>query len=264
MNATGDAPSLEPRYLRTESQFDGWAAATMERADPFMAWLGVLFALLVGFDIAAEPARPWDRIIDWVGWTIWALFALEFGLQLWFAPNRRRYLRRHWWQPPMIVLPTLRVFRFFRLVRLGRAFPAGRVVSSSYRAAGTAKVLLRSRTGYLAGLATVATIAVAELVYLFEREADEGIFDHFGEAILWSLAAVLALQGDPVPSSVGGQLAMILAFLTGLVVIAALAGTVGAYLVDERRERADASDTVAGKERRPRRTATERGRRAGR
>jgi voltage-gated potassium channel len=218
----------------------------MERADPFMAWLGVMFALLVGFDIAAEPAQPWDRIIDWVGWAIWALFALEFGLQLWFAPRRGRYLKRHWWQPPMIILPTLRVFRFFRLVRLGRAFPAGRVVSSSYRAAGTAKVLLRSRTGYLAALATVGTIAAAELVYLFERD-EGGVFDHFGEALLWSLAAVLAMQGDPVPTSVGGQLAMIFAFLVGLVVIAALAGTVGAYLVDERRERADTSDAGASR-----------------
>lgn len=202
-----------------------------------MAWLGVLFALLVGFEIAADPRPPWSRIVEWVSWAIWGIFALEFAIQLWLAPDRRLFLRRHWWQPPMIVIPTLRVFRFLRLVRLGRAFPAGRILSSSYRAAGTAKALLRSRTGYLAGLAVVATVAVAELVYLFERDAREGIFDGFGDALLWSLAAVLALQGDPVPASIGGRIAMIVAFAVGLVVIAALAGTIGAYLIDERAER---------------------------
>lgn len=228
---------LPPRRERTEDAFEDWAAEAMERVDPFMAWLGVLFALVVGFEIAAEPQDPWPRIFDWLSWVIWGVFALEFLIQLGLAPRRLKFVRDHWWQPLLIAIPTLRLFRFFRLARVGRAFPAGRVVSSSYRAAGTAKALLRSRTAYLGGLGFVATIAVAELVYLFERDVDGGIFDSFGDALLWSLAAVLGMQGDPVPSTAGGQLVMLAAFVVGLVVIAALAGTVGAYLVEERRER---------------------------
>lgn len=214
----------------------------MEWVDPFMAWLGVLFALVVGFDIAAEPSQPWPRIFEWASWAIWGVFALEFFTQVWLAPERLRFVREHWWQPLLIAIPTLRLFRFIRLIRVGRAFPAGRVVSSSYRAAGTAKALLRSRTAYLGGLGVVATIAVAELVYLFERDVEGGIFDNFGDALLWSLAAVLGMQGDPVPVSVAGRLVMIAAFAVGLVVIASLAGTVGAYLLDERRERASVEE----------------------
>jgi voltage-gated potassium channel len=229
--------SLGPRHARTDSVYDDWVAATMERIDPFMSWLGVLFALVVGFEIAAEPAEPWPTVIEFVSWTIWALFTLEFLVQLWLAPHRLRFVRRHWWQPLMILIPTLRLFRFVRLLRVGRALPAGRVVSSSYRAAGTAKTLLRSRTGYLAALATVAVIAIAELAYLFERDLGDGVFANFGEALLWSLATVIGMQGDPVPSSTGGKLAMLAGFASGLVIIAALAGSIGAYLVDGRRER---------------------------
>lgn len=236
--ASARTPSIaaEPRYERTESEFDDWVAAATERADPFMAWLGVVFALLVGFEIAAEPRPPWPEILEVSSWVIWAAFALEFAVQLWLAPNRERFLRRHWWQPPMILLPTLRLFRFIRLVRVGRALPAGRVLSSSYRAAGTARALFRSRLGYLAGLGVVATIAISELVYLFERDAERGVFSGFGDAVLWALAAVLALQGDPVPNTAGGRLVMILAFVVGLVLIASLAGVIGAYLVGQRDE----------------------------
>ena len=45
------------------------------------------------------------------------------------------------------------------------------------------------------------------------------------------------MQGDPVPASVGGRLVMLACFGVGLVLIASLAGTVGAYLLEERRER---------------------------
>ncbi len=89
---------------------------------------------------------------------------LEFVANLWLAPRRLRFLRRHWLQAAAVVLPTLRLFRFLRLLRLGRALPAARVV---------------------------------------------------------------------------GRITMLTGFLFGLVVVAFLAGTVGAFLVEERRERAE-------------------------
>jgi len=85
----------------------------------------------------------------------------------------------------------------------------------------------------------VVSVAVAELAFLFERDRSDPAFDSFGDAFLWSLATVLALQADPVPGSVGGRLAMLAGFLFGLVVVASLAGTVGAFLVEERRERVE-------------------------
>jgi hypothetical protein len=47
---------------------------------------------------------------------------------------------------------------------------------------------------------------------------------------------VLALQADPVPASAGARVVMLLGFGFGLVIVASLAGTVGAYLVEERRD----------------------------
>jgi len=224
---------------RDEDEFEVWLEHVTERADPFMAWLGVVFALLVGFELAVEVSPETGRALERAGWAIWAVFLLEFLAKLWLAPRRLRFLRRHWLQGLALVVPTLRVLRFLRLLRLGRALPAARVVSSSYRSIGTARRLFRSRLGYLAATAVVVSVAVAELAFLFERDRSDPAFDSFGDALLWSLATVLALQADPVPGSVGGRLAMLAGFLFGLVVVASLAGTVGAFLVEERRERVE-------------------------
>lgn len=48
------------------------------------------------------------------------------------------------------------------------------------------------------------------------------------------------MQGDPVPATAFGRLVMLAAFVVGLVLIATLAGTVGAYLLEDRHERAAA------------------------
>ena len=233
------------RSSRSEDDFDLWLARVTERADPFMSWLGIVFALVVGYELAVEVGPRTASLLEWTGWAIWGVFLLEFLVKLWLAPRRLRFLRRHWLQAAALVVPTLRVLRFLRLLRLGRALPAARVVSSSYRSVGTARRLFRSRLGYLAATGVVVSVAVAELAFLFERDQRAPAFDSFGDALLWSFAVVLALQADPVPTSVGGRLVMLAGFLFGLVVIASLAGTVGAFLVEERRERAEVEREAA-------------------
>ena len=222
---------------RTEDDFERWVAGALERADPFMSWLGVLFALLVGYELAVELGASARRAIAVVGWLIWGVFAVELVAHLYVAPNRWQYIRRHPLRVIGVLIPMLRFLRFLRLLRLGRALPAARVVTSSYRVAGTARRLLRARLAYLAALSLVVSIAVAELAYLFERDARDGVFTSFGDALLWALGTVVALQGDPRPVSVGAQLAMLAGFVFGVVVVASLAGTLGAFFVEDGRER---------------------------
>lgn len=225
--------------MRSETEFERFLEDLAERADPVMAWLGVLFALLVGFELAVDLTATTALVISVIGWTIWGVFVAEFLVKLWLAPRRRRFLRRHWLEVLGLLVPTLRLLSFLRLLRLGRALPAARVLSSSYRSAGTANRLVRSRLGYLGALTAVAVVAVAELAYLFERDVSRGAFGSFGDAILWSTSAILAGQADPVPTSLGARIVMVVGFAFGVVVVAALAGAIGAFLVDDRRERAE-------------------------
>lgn len=202
-----------------------------------MAWLGMLFALMLGYELAVPLTPVTARVLEIAGWTIWGVFVLEFLAKLWLAPRRLTFLRRRWLQALALLVPTLRVLSFLRLLRLGRALPAARVAASSYRSAGVARGLVGSRLGYLGGLSTVVSIAVAELAFVFERDVAGGAFDSFGDALIWGLSVVIAMQADPVPESIGGRIVMLAGFAFGLIVVASLAGTIGAFLVEDRRER---------------------------
>jgi len=221
-----------------EGEFETWLADALERTDPAMAWLGVLWALVVGYELAVELSPGAQRVLAVVGWVVWAIFLVELLAHVYIAPRRLRYLRRHPVQLVGVLVPALRVLRFVRLLRLGRALPAARVVTSSYRVAGTARQLLGSRLGYIVALSVVVMVALAELAYLFERDAPDPAFGSFADAVLWAVAVVVAGQGDPVPSTLGAHVAMLAGFAWGVAVFATVAGALGAFFVDERRERA--------------------------
>ncbi|HEV2821096.1 MAG TPA: ion transporter [Solirubrobacteraceae bacterium] len=228
---------MEGRHTE-ESTFESWLAAALERVDPVMAWLGVVWALVVGYEFAVELTPDARQVLAVVGWVAWGIFLAELLAHLVVAPDRLRYLRRHPLQVVGVLVPALRILRFARLLRLGRALPAARVVTSSYRVAGTARRLLGSRLGYIAALSAVVVVALAELAYLFERDAADPLFANFGDAILWSVAVVVA-QGGLVPDSLGAHVAMLAGFAWGVAVFATVAGALGAFFIDERRERAE-------------------------
>ena len=216
-----------------QASFEAWLGRVTERTDPAMAWLGVVFALLVGFQLAVEVRPPVGTALDVAGWLIWAVFVADFLAKFIVAPTKIRFLRGHWLQVLGLLLPTLRLFSFLRLVRLGRALPAARVLTTSYRSIGTARRLLRSRLAYLAGLATIATIALAELIYVLEHRPG-GTIPAFTDALIWAAGVVVGMQANPVPTSRPGQLVMLAGFGVGLVVIATLAGSLGAFLLGDR------------------------------
>ena len=238
---SGAASHVRRREVVDEAGYERWLAEQTERWDPVMAWLGVVFALLAVFQLA-DPglSSSWNRMLDLATWAIWGIFVVDFVAKLVAAPSALGFLRRHWLAALMLLVPTLRILRFGALMRLGRALPAARVVTTSYRATGVARTLLRTRTSYLAAVVAVAILATAQLGWLVERP--HGTFESFGDALIWAATSVIALQGDPVPTTALGRLVMLAAFSIGLVVVATLAGTVGAYLLEERRERNEAAD----------------------
>ncbi len=236
-----ERPRRPARRDRDEAGYERWLARQTERLDPTMAFLGIVFTLLTAFQLADPQLAPgWSRGLDAGIWTLWGAFVVDFLAKLLVAPSASRFLRRHWLAVLMLLIPTLRLLRFGALLRIGRALPAARVVSSSYRATGVARQLFRSRTSFLAAVAAVVTLAVAELAWLAER--GRGTFDSFGDALLWAASTVIATQGDPVPETAAARLTMLAGFAVGLVLVATLAGTVGAYLLEERRERSEEED----------------------
>lgn len=99
----------------------------------------------------------------------------------------------------------------------------------------TAQQLLRSRLAFLSEIATLAILALAQSIFLFEHRPG-GIIHGFSDALIWSGSVVVGMQADPVPRGRPGQAVMLVGFATGVVVIASLAGVVGAFLLESRGE----------------------------
>ncbi|HEX5598882.1 MAG TPA: hypothetical protein VFX61_23120 [Micromonosporaceae bacterium] len=227
------------RRFLGDGDFRSRLARFVERIDPFMAWLGVAFALLVGFQLTVRVRHSLSLWLDITTWLIWAVFVVDYFIKLWLAPAKGQFVRRHWLEALGLVLPALRVFSFFRVASFGRALPATRVLASSHRGARTARRVLRSRLGYLSALAIIVMIAVAELGYLFESR---WTLPTFPDALVWAGMVVIGMQSDPVPATRPGQVVMLFGFAAGLVLIATLAGSLAAFLFEGLREQETAQE----------------------
>jgi len=212
------------------------AALIERRLDIPMALLAVVWAVLVAYELVAPRSQRGELTL--VGNLIWAVFVVEFVAKLWVSGKPLRFLRRRWPSLLFLLLPALRILRIVRALRVMRVLPAARVVGSSYRAIGTARSLLGGRLAFLGVASFVVIFSGGQLLYLVEGKGAGGGGGSLGDGLWWS--ANLALSGNPVfePSSFLGRLLSIALAAYAVVVFASLAGTVGAYFIESRAERA--------------------------
>jgi voltage-gated potassium channel len=230
------ASSFEPPDPDAELTPRERLAALVEcRLDVPMAVLAVVWAALVAYELIA----PRDQLgaLTTVGNVIWAIFGVELLAKLVVSGHPWRFLRRHWPSVLFLILPILRVLRVARAVRAVRVLPAARVVGSSYRAVGTAKGLLTGRLQFLAVATAIVVFGGGQLLFVVER-GRAGAFTALGDALWW--AANLAIASNLVyePVTLVGRLLAIVLSTYAIVVFASLAGTLGAFFVESRQERA--------------------------
>lgn len=233
------SPTLDPDPNDEPTDRERLATLLERRLDIPMAVLSVVWAGLVAYELIAP--RDQREMLAVVSNVIWALFAVELIAKLAVSRHPARFLRRHWPSALFLVLPVLRVLRLFRSLRLMRVLPLSRVAGSSYRAVGTARVLLTGRLQFLLAATTVVVFGSGQLLFVLER-GREGAVTSLGDALWWSanlgLAANLVLE----PVTLAGRLLAIALSVYALVVFASLAGTIGAYFLEARQERADQED----------------------
>lgn len=200
-----------------------WADAIAARLDRPMAALGLLFLFVVLGQTVSSSASL-QRSLAAVAWLLWAVFVAEFALRWYVAPARLRFLKRNWWQLLFLAVPFL---RFLRLVALLRVARAGRVVSSAVRSSRSAGRLLGSRLSWVAAVSAIVVLASSQLLYAF------GLYDQYGDAL--HAAALATVSGQPLGLEAGlAKVLEVLLAMYSVVVFAAVAGTLGAYFLQDR------------------------------
>jgi len=200
------------------------AAAIAARMDAPVTALGIIFLLVVLADGLATGGGALAVALDVVAWSIWAVFLAEFLLRWVVAPDSWAFLRRHWWQGVFLVLPFLRFFRILARLRLARA---GRVVSSAFRTGRSATATLSSRLGWLTAVTCIVVLAASQLLHEFAG------LEPYGEAL--HRTALTTVTGEPLGIDDGlAEVVELLLALYSVAVFATLAGTVGAFFLEQR------------------------------
>jgi voltage-gated potassium channel len=223
-----------PLRRRSSEQRRQLSERIADRLDVPITAAGVVFLLLVLVETVSQPRGAVGTIFSIASWVLWALFVAEFVLRLVIAPSTTEFLKRSWWQVIFLAVPAL---RFVRALRVLRAARIGRVLSSAVRSSRSAGRKLSSRLAALGVVTVVVVLASSQL--LFEL----GDYDTYADAL--DDAALATISGEPFSPEHGAlRIVQVVVIAYSVVVFAALAGTVGAFLLerkddDDRRLRRD-------------------------
>lgn len=178
-------------------------------------WLGLL---IIDFTAGLSP------LLQIVSNVIWALFVLDFFLELVIAPRKLAYLRRNWLGALSLALPALlglRILPALRLVRAARAARSLRLfrlitsLNRGMRALGT--TLSRRGAGYIIALTAVITVVGAAGMAVFESptslaaefggaaEPGAGLAS-YGDALWWTAMIMTTMGSEYWPSTPEGRI----------------------------------------------------------
>jgi voltage-gated potassium channel len=168
-------------------------------------------------------------------WTIWTVFLLEYSIELWLTGDRRKYVRRNWLSPMVLVLsfPALpNLLGTVRLARLARAFRFARLAGVTFRGLTELRAALASRGLVFLALTTSALIVAggAALTVLEPKTIRGGVID----GIWWAIVTASTVgYGDIAPSTTPGRLIAITLMLSGVGLISTLGACITTYFVGQ-------------------------------
>jgi voltage-gated potassium channel len=167
---------------------------------------------------------------SWCSWTVWVAFAGDFVIRVYLASDDRwRYIRRHWYDGILIVLPVLRPLRITRVLALAR------IVNRS--AVGS---LIGQVATYVAGTAVMSVGLASVAILDAEQRAPGSNIKSFGDALWWAMETVTTVgYGDRFPVTTQGRIIAGALMIVGIATVGAITATVAAWLVDQVRHPSD-------------------------
>lgn len=188
-----------------------------------------------------------NPFLDTLVYIIWALFILDFLIEIVIAPDNVEYLKHNWLTAVALFIPALRflrIFRAFRALRAARSLRSVnlvRVLTSLNRGMKAASRTLGQRgIGFAIALTIIVLFGGAAGVYYFEGPpalalgqtgAGQGHFDTFGNALWWTAMLVTTGDGGFEPMTASGRMLTLLLAIYGLGVLGYIAGTIASFFV---------------------------------
>src|SRR3712207_4349649 len=197
-----------------------------------LALASLALVLLAVIELTGEVSGPWEASLATLGWVLWGLFFLEFAAKFALAPVKRHYLRKHWLDVLIVLLPFLKVLRLAQVLRATRVLPAFRLLVFGGRGSQSTLVLLRRRRlGQLAIISAMVMLIGAALGFLLEVGAPGSPIEDFGDALWWSAALVTTIGSELYPVTAAGRILGFMLMIYAIGIFTYFIGSVASVLV---------------------------------
>lgn len=183
---------------------------------PLLVMSFAIIPLLVG-PIFWDMSEARVQVFFAVEIFIWSLFAADLILKVIVAPHRIRYLRRHWLEALVVIVPWFRPLRIIRVFLFG------------FRGATSIRRMVH--VDFLLVFALGLVIIAATIVTSVETTPDSQIAS-FEDAMWWSMVTVTTVgYGDMTPvTPIGRAMAMVL-MLVGIGLFGGLTANLASLFV---------------------------------
>jgi voltage-gated potassium channel len=202
-----------------EDRLERWELAT---AYPLTV-LSVLFIVVYAWPILDPSMEPHVRGGCEIGnFVIWALFGVEYVVRFGLARQKRSFLRTHWFDLVVLILPFLRPLRALRLINALK-------VLNRRTASWT-----RGRLALYIAATTVLLVFVAALAVLdAERGRAGSNIQTYPEALWWGVATITTVgYGDFYPTTLEGRFVALALMIGGIGLIGFVTGSLATWIVD--------------------------------
>ncbi|WP_406010033.1 potassium channel family protein [Streptomyces sp. NBC_00637] len=181
-------------------------------------------AFLTGYAVhvlAQDITDGWHDLCLAVMLTAWVMFAVDYAVRWRLSGLGPRFVRTHWLDGLVVLLPLLRPLRIVKLYE------------AVQRRHGEPRFSLHARVITYAGLSTgLLGFAGALAVYDQERGAPGATMKTFGDALWWTCATLTTVgYGDITPVTRSGRLIAVGMMACGLALLGAVTGSFSSWLI---------------------------------
>jgi len=183
---------------------------------PLLVLAFAMIPLLIG-PLLWELSPSEEAVFITLDALVWALFAVDLIIKVIIAPHRLAYLRRHWLEVLIVVVP------FFRPLRILRIFIFGSRAWVGARRLVNVDFLLV----YGIGLVIVAATVVASV-----EGGDSASIQSFPDALWWAVVTITTVgYGDMVPITAAGRAVGFVLMLGGIAFFSGVTANLASFLV---------------------------------
>ncbi len=155
-------------------------------------------------------------------YAIWAVFIIDYVVQLSLAPDRRYFLRHEWLTLLFVIFP------FFRPVR------AVRGVLFIRQASTKKKSLVRSLPAILVSMAALLVVIAGAAVLNAERFAPHATITTPSDALWWAITAITTSgSGNLTPITNEGRIIAAFLLIFGLGLLTSMTGYVASWVLHQ-------------------------------